>query len=199
MVINGFTFGKLDILKRNINDPVLGIPVKYGIYKWVYWPEFDDNSINHLDLIDLLISFSEKNFCIEEELKGTYKFRAKIWEQGYKENNNMFGLSDNKHRELMDFFTDRDNIKFFSQFFKEVCFSRPFYLGKANNLNQRLGQHFKGLTNVQNEITAQGIPEKDIWVGHKELPLFTANSSINTIFEEIYSRALKPGLSIKPN
>lgn len=199
MNFNGFIYNKLDVIRRDITDPVTGIPNEYGIYKWVYWPEFDTATISQSDLIDLLKIYSAKNFYIEEELTGLFKFQAKIWEQGYKENDNLFGLSTKKHGELQTFLSSRSNIVFFGDLFKEICFARPFYLGKANDLQQRIKNHMAGKSNVIPDITNKAIPEKDVWVGYKIIPSITTSPSLNTIFEEIYTRRVKPGLSIKPN
>ncbi|WP_461116886.1 hypothetical protein [Spirosoma jeollabukense] len=186
-------------MKKNIDDPIDGIPSSYGIYQWVYWPDFDANLIKTKDLIDILKEYSLKNFYIEEEIRGLYKFHAKIWEQGFRDNNNMFGLSDKKNSELETHLLSRSNIISFNDFFKEICFVRPFYLGKANNLRSRLSQHFTAKTNVIPEIIKSGIPEQHIWVGYKEVKYNPTERAINNIFEEIYSRRVKPGLTIKPD
>lgn len=198
MLVNGFEYNKLDFLSKNIDHPVNGIPKDYGIYSWVYWPKFDENTISPNDLIDLIIEYSKNAFYIEEKFTGLYKFEGKIWEQGYRDNGNMFGLSDSKHNTLKSFFTNRNDIIVFSEFFKELCFAKPFYVGKANNLRQRLSKHFGGKSNVLPSITIKGIMPKDIWVGYKKINA-PAKSELNTIFEEIYTRKVKPGLSIKPN
>jgi hypothetical protein len=199
MTINGFDFSRLDLLRKNIKDTTLGIPTDYGIYQWVYWPQFDENTITVAQLTTLIKDYSKQNFYIEEEFLGTFKFQAKIWEQGYRDNNNMFGLSDKNHKELEDYFQIRNNIIFFSSFFQEICFVKPFYIGKADNLQSRLSQHLSSKTNVIPQIFSKGIPEINIWVGHKSINKPAPGSKINTIFEEIYSRRVKPGLSIKPN
>ncbi len=200
MLFNGFTFNTLDSLRKNLKDSLLGIPVSYGIYQWVYWPEFDEKTITPGQLENLLKSYSSQSFYVEEEFFGPFKFQAKIWEQGFRDNNNMFGLNDNSHKELADYFQIRTNIEFFSDFFKEICFVRPFYIGKADNLRSRLSQHFAGKKSIIiPQIVAKGISEKDIWVGYKEINRPAPGSKINTIFEEIYSRRVKPGLTIKPN
>jgi hypothetical protein len=201
MTVNGFNFERLDIRKNNIDDPILGVPTENGIYQWVYYPQFDEQTIQPVDLIDLLKTYSKCNFYIEEELKGLYKFQAKIWEQGYKDNDNIFGLSNKMKKELESFLNVRNNIGFFSTIFQEVCFARPFYLGKANDLKQRLSNHFNGAAGspIVPAINAKGIPEKDIWVGYKIITPYAVSDNINKIFEEIYSRKVKPGLTIKPN
>jgi len=111
----------------------------------------------------------------------------------------MFGLNDSSNKELEDYFLNRSNIAFFSSFFKEICFIKPFYLGKADNLRTRLSQHFKGKSVIIPQIITKGISEKDVWVGYKEINKPGPGAKINTIFEEIYSRRVKPGLTIKPN
>jgi hypothetical protein len=198
MQINGFEYNKLDILSKDINHPTYGIPTDYGMYSWVYWPKFDEKTITPTDLKDLVVFYSKNNFYIEEKFNGLYKFKGMIWEQGYPDNGNMFGLSDSKHNTLESFFSNRADIIFFSEFFKELCFARPFYVGKANNLRKRLSSHFSGKSNVLPDITTKGIPQKDIWVGYKTINAPTT-TLVNTIFEEIYTRRVKPGLSIKPN
>jgi len=203
MDVNGFKFNKLEFLRKNIDDPTDGIPTLYGIYSWVYWPDFASTTILPAALISHLIDYTSKNFYIEEELVGLYKFEGKIWEQGYKLNGNLFGLSDDKNIALSTFLTDRANINYFHSFFKELCFARPFYVGKANNLRQRLSIHFKGAkSHILPEINKKGIPENHIWVGYKEIQYSSGSplpKNLNTIFEEILSRRVKPGLSIKPN
>lgn len=199
MNYNGFEFKKLDGLKKNIDDPIDGIPSDYGIYQWVYWPEFDPLKISFRALIQLLKDYSAQNFFIEEEIRGRYKFHAKIWEQGYKDNSNIFGLSLSKSQELERYLNVPANLPSFSIFFKEICFVRPFYLGKANNLRSRLQDHFDSKSNVMPEIVAKGVPENQIWVGYKKLNYTKTEARLNNIFEEIYSRRVKPGLSIKPN
>jgi hypothetical protein len=199
MTYNGFEFNKLDFLKKNIDDPKDGIPSDYGIYQWVYWPEFDPLKITQPALLNLLKEYSAQNFYIEEEIKGTYKFHAKIWEQGYRDNSNIFGLSGSKSLELERFLNVPANLVSFSVFFQEICFVRPFYLGKANNLRSRLQDHFNSKSNVMPEIVAKGVAENQIWVGYKTMPYNKTEARLNNIFEEIYSRRVKPGLSIKPN
>src|SRR3990172_2342450 len=106
MDVNGFKFNKLEFLRKNIYDPTDGIPTLYGIYSWVYWPDFASTTILPAALISHLIDYTSKNFYIEEELVGLYKFEGKIWEQGYKLNGNLFGLSDDKNIALSTFLTD---------------------------------------------------------------------------------------------
>jgi hypothetical protein len=183
------------------NDPIDGIPTTSGIYFWVYWPDFDSTKISVPDLEKKLIEYSIKNLQFPEKLIGRYKFVAEIKEQKFdKHSSPLFGLSPSQRNKLINYLkSNRSNIISFHSFFKEICFTRPFYVGKANNLRSRLNSyHFKGTTEVVPEILKQRIPETQIWVGYKEIPM-NANDEMNRVFEEIISRNIKPGLTKKPN
>lgn len=181
-------------------DPNNGIPELPGIYFWVYWPDFNSDFISKTALENLLVDYSSKTLQFPETLKGTYKFVAEIKEQKFDKNvDPLFGLSPSKKNQLLRYFDDRSNIKEFHAFFKEICFARPFYIGKANNLRTRLVKsHFRDKSYVVPEIRNQRINESEIWVGYKLVPM-NNNDQMNVIFEEILSRNVKPGLSKKPN
>lgn len=199
MIYNGIVFERLSYFLQYYSDPINGIPEVSGIYYWVYWPDFDAVLITVPQLQSKLLDYSNRGLFFKEILTGKYKFEAEIREQGYPNNGNLFGLSPSKTVKLITFLGDQTNRLFFNEFFKEVCFSRPFYVGKANNLRKRLAQqHFRSLTEVIPEIDLAKIDYTDIWVGYKLIP--DPNSEdINNIFEEIFSRRIKPGLTKKPN
>lgn len=199
MIQNDIKFEKLTYLTKYYDDPVNGLPEKSGIYFWVYWPEFDPYKIDIDRLEEKLIEFSGKKLQFEEELHGRFKYKSVIYEQRFENNGNPFGLSPSKRIKLINYLSDKNNLESFSIFFKEVCFARPFYIGKANNLRTRLvAGHFKRKTEVIPEIEKQKIPLSEIWIGYKLIPPFE-NEDMNTIFEEILSRNIKPGLTKKPN
>lgn len=200
MIYNGIKYQKLSWLKQYYADPIDGIPTDSGVYYWIYWPDFDENRITKSDLEKWLKDYSSKNLQFPETLKGTYKFIAEIREQKFdKDHDPIFGLSHSKRTKLLDYFNTRSNIINFHSFFKELCFARPLYIGKANNLRSRLvGSHFKSKSDILPEIQNQRILESQIWVGYKLIPM-NASDEMNVIFEEILSRNLKPGLTKKPN
>ena len=196
---NGIPFEKLSWLLKYYDDPTNGIPITSGIYYWVYYPEFDPNLISNSDLIQLLETYSKKLLRHKEELKGTYKFIAEIKEQGFRE---LFGLSPSKGALLKNFLSlNISNKGLFKTFFTELCFSRPFYIGKANNLRDRLSnKHFKRIdSTLLSDIDDEAIDYTDIWIGHKAIPILSTGNHLNVIFEEILSRTIKPGLTKKPN
>lgn len=200
MIHNGIQYEKLSYLKQYYDDPTSGIPTTAGVYYWVYWPEFDKNTIMRKELEKKLIEYSSKNLQFPEKLKGTYKFIAEIKEQKFdKHIDPLFGLSVSKKNRLLKYFETRDNIINFYTFFKELCFAKPFYIGKANNLRSRLvNSHFKSKSDLIPEIQNQRIIESQIWVGFKLVPM-NADEEMNVVFEEIISRNIKPGLTKKPH
>lgn len=193
------SFQKLIYFEQYYADPINGIPEKSGIYYWVYWPSISNTpTLKNLEI--KLLEYSKNNLLFSETISGNYKFQATISEQWYRDNGNIFGLTNAKKDLLYAHFKkDPKNIKFFLEFFKQVCFSRPFYIGKANNLRTRLAkQHFKGTTEIMAQISKSGIPKGDIYVGF-DLINDAATERVNVIFEEIFSRKIKPGLTKKPN
>ena len=200
MIFNGIPFEKLSYLKQFYSDPSNGIPEESGVYYWIYWPDFDPHTISIKRLEDRLQEYSKKNLQFPEILKGKYKFIAEIKEQRFDKNEApILGLSQGKKKKLLNHFNTRQNIIDFHIFFKEICFARPFYIGKANNLRQRLvNGHFKSRSEILPELLDQKINDSDIWIGYKLIPI-NIDSQLNTIFEEILSRNLKPGLTKKPN
>jgi hypothetical protein len=199
--VGNIEYNKLSYLLKFHSDPVYGIPKKSGIYHWVYWPEFDPITISNTDLETVLMDFTKKSLFFSETIIGEYKFQAVISEQGYPtKNNTLFGLPESKNLKLLKYLGDRNNLKFFAEFFQDVCFARPFYIGKANNLHSRLvTQHFQGRSsNILAEIRKNAIPLTDIWIGYRIIT-DVAKDDINNIFEEIFSRKIKPGLTKKSN
>lgn len=199
---NAITFQKLSYLEKYFDDPVSGIPATSGIYYWVHYPEFDPDVISVDNLVDKLDFFCKKNLRYTEDLKGKYKFLAEIKEQGFPDSGELFGLSPTKSQTLKNFLSvSKTNISTFHRFFIEVCFTRPFYVGKADNLRNRIAKkHFKRHdSEILNEIDRQSINYSDVWIGYKEIPALSTGEAINVIFEEILSRTVKPGLTKKPN
>jgi len=199
MIVNEIHFGNLSYLMSYFDDPIAGIPKTSGVYYWVYWPELDVSKLTLADVELKLMEYTGRSLFTSESIKGRYKFEAVVTEQWYPSNGQMFGLPLQKAQELRKFLTTPANAVVFADFFKEVCFARPFYVGKANDLQSRLGnQHFKRKTDVLSEIDTRSIPYSEIWVGWKEVK-DTSVPAINNIFEEIFSRRSKPGLTEKPN
>lgn len=197
MKINGIEYKKLSIV-MDYADPEL--PSESGVYYWVYWPHIDASLITPLDFEKKILQFCKNQLTYSEKFNGHYKFTGEISEQWFKNNGNLFGLSDRKNSQLKTFLSDRDNRIGFSKIIQELCFGRPFYIGKANNLRRRLTSHFRrhGNSTIMEYIDSKDISYSEIWVGVK-LVNTSISENMNTIVEEIFSRVFKPGLTRKPN
>lgn len=183
----------------HLNDEFDLMTNKNGVYQWIYHPDFDPNTISGSDLEDRLKEYTEKDLSYGEEFSGKYKFQGTIFEQRYKHNGNIFGLSKVKHDELLNHLTNKSALSEFQVLFKELCYSKPFYVGKANNLKLRLKSHFdRRGSDVLNKIDSYGIPYTDIWIGYRIID-DPKNLGLNVIIEEVFSRIFKPGLTKKPN
>jgi len=184
----------LAYLKINVAD----IPDTAGTYYWYHWPQFPD-SITRCDLIKLLQQFSSRNLIVSEEifgLRNNIKITERVFDLRKIDNiNTILGLSEFKSNELLNFiFNDTIGFSFFRDFFKEMCFSRPFYIGKAKNLRSRLFSHFERRNSkILDRLDEFEIPQTEVWISWKETPNL-GDIEMAYIFEEIIQRKLKPGL-----
>lgn len=190
---SGFHFKELAYLESYFED----IPEKEGIYSWVYWPRFDPYNSSENAINSCIKEFTTTNLTTIERTE-KFKFRVEVGESGFPQNGNLFGLNEDKSAALWRFVSEKKNRSAFANFFKYICFSRPFYIGKADNLRMRLVQHFRYQTKLRSLIDDNHISSNKIWVGFSGIEL-SQESGLNIIFEEILQRTLKPGLSLKPN
>lgn len=175
------------------------IPSKSGIYSWVFWPfkEYHVKAANFNNLVEKIEYFSAININYSESTSTGYKFEVSIKEQGF--GNKFLGLSYKKELILKSYLEySEENRKDFLEFLKLVSISRPFYVGKADNLNQRLRQHFDGTnSDILSFLREQKINFNDILICFEILDK-QFEGSINSIYEEITQRIIKPGLTKRP-
>jgi hypothetical protein len=175
------------------------IPTKSGIYSWVFWPfkESHIKEVNFSILINTIKYFSAVNINYSETSSTGYKFEVSVKEKGFE--NNFIGLSLKKEEQLKNYLkASEDNRNNFLEYLKLVCISRPFYVGKADNLNQRLRQHFEGVnSDILRFLRDQKINFNDVLICF-ELIDMQFDDSINNVYEEITQRIIKPGLTKRP-
>ena len=175
------------------------IPGKSGIYSWVFWP-FKESHIkenNFNNLVRKIEYFSAININYSESTSTGYKFEVSVKEQGF--GNNFLGLSDKKKLILKSYLERcEENRRDFLEFLKLVAISRPLYVGKADNLNQRLRQHFDGNnSDILSFLREQKINFSDVLICFEILDK-QFEESINSVYEEITQRIIKPGLTKRP-
>ena len=189
-----FTYYTLDNLQTS--DLSKKIPQKEGIYSWVVWQKFNPKSITINDLKKILQKYTTIDLNLSENFE-SYKFLVRVRENTFKNCDTFFGLKKSREKKLLKFLENESNRILFSNFLKEIYFSRPFYIGKAINLKSRLKKHLNDNSKILELIRDSDILFNNIWVGYKET--YTTNDSeISLILEEIMQRVLKPGLTEKP-
>ena len=195
VVLSNFRLSTLDFYIQFYND----IPSKPGVYSWSFWPfrEFHVNDSNFDELVRIVKKFGEINLNQPENANTGYKFSVSVVEQGL--NNNMLGLSEKKFELLIRYLQrSENNRKYFLDFFKKIILNKPFYVGKADNLNERLRQHFnRNNSDLLNQLENRKINFSDILINFEVIEEHL-ESNINSVFEEITQRILKPALTKRP-
>ncbi len=197
---NSFKFNTLKYIQYDSSI----IPCTEGIYKWIYWPNLENFIINKDEYWKMLCLFSTKRLA-EFSNFSDYKFEVTVIESSFQRLNyksiEPFGLSINKSECLKNYIHCDENRREFNDFLKSVVFSRPFYVGKANNLQNRIKDHSNGNSKILKYIRDQEISNEEIWVGTYELNNLShsiESENINDVFEEILQKIVKPGLSQRP-
>jgi hypothetical protein len=174
------------------------IPVEQGIYYWVYFPDIDPCTSNE-NFVKMLKKFSSISLSLPEKFKH-HKFQGEVNEIWFNENdeNSILGLSRGRSEELVDYLNENENNRVeFMTFFRDLCFSRPFYVGMTENLQSRLSSHISGNgSEILNNIETLNIKKNYIWISYTIFPK-NMNLKLIKIHEEIYQRFVKPGLTKK--
>jgi hypothetical protein len=97
---------------------------------------------------------------------------------------------------LKSFINSKKGKEVIYEFFKDIYFSKPFYVGKANNLNSRIDSHLSNGSKISKKLDELNIAPNCVWVGYKITDV-TDDLEISNILEEIMQKILKPGLTEK--
>lgn len=175
------------------------ISEKSGVYYWVFWP-FKDYYLedeNFEIFIEKIKYFSSVNMNLPERTNVGYKFSIEVRERAL--DCEILGLNSNKSKILIKYLNDsKISRELFLIYLKRIIFSKPFYIGKANNLRNRLQQHFEQRnSDILNHLKEFNINHTDVLIRY-EIIESNLEENINTIFEEIAQRILKPGLTKRP-
>lgn len=174
------------------------IPDRPGVYYWVFWPTYDIARVTRDTLLKRMRSYSEVHLHIGEDFV-KHKFSVHVEEAspGSGRHSGVFGLSEERERLLTEYMDEsQEHIQQVAEFFKRMCFARPFYVGKADNLFTRLGQHFDEKSHLLQHLRREDFSFSDVWIGWEEI-VNSDNPDIARIIEEIAQRIVKPGLSIR--
>lgn len=188
---------KLTVLMRSVKK----IPYSSGVYVWRYWPS--TSSLDKKSVIGTLHDL-QKTFPRNIERISNSRVSVTVEKTPFGREYNergMFGYSKNSNKEKVIYkMLDQDEearLVFANTLEMLVASSPPVYIGKANNLQLRLDQHFNRKTNVLQEIEDAGISLSDIYISFiiDETNALEKNKELSPCIEEILQRITNPPLT----
>jgi hypothetical protein len=188
-------YKKLEFLMQYPND----IPAASGNYYWVYcpWNNFD---LSFEELIYKLQKFSNIELSFSEEFKSR-RTRIEVNQITFKDydKNTLLNIGEKDELILQEYLESSiDNRVYFMQFLRNLCFLKPFYIGKADDLQKRLKQHFSGAGSspIMKRVRDNDINFDEVFVGYQDLDLGEGqNPKLLNIYEEITQKLLRPSLT----
>jgi hypothetical protein len=183
-------------------DNVSKIPDGSGIYYWIYyWDLSPFVNDENLFLLNLKKFYSKSLPSISSNFQN-FKFTVSTSESFFtnkKNEDRLLGLGDEKIELLEDFISNGvDARKYINSFLKQILFQKPFYVGKADNLQRRLKEHFAGKTKILRKIQDLNFEHETIWIGYTVFDAQIISKELNEVFEEITQRILKPSFVERP-
>jgi len=132
---------------RVLSKGTTKIPTTSGIYVWRYWPSMSSLDKNHI--MDAFFDLQEKFPKNKETLKNS-RMNVTIEKTpfGSRDDRGVFGYAKNSKKEavVMKVLEENEESRQVFAHTLEMLVSScpPIYIGKARNLQDRLGQHFEG-------------------------------------------------------
>lgn len=176
------------------------IPSEPGTYYWVYSP-WKKKCEDFESLIRRIQKFSSVVLSFDEVFK-SQKTLIKVNEITFNDynSNSFLGLSQKGKNCLIAFLEKSvDNRNKFCNFMHELALYRPFYIGKADDLQRRIKQHMRGdgSSRIMEKIRLSDISFDEIYVGYEKIVYSEAHPDILNVFEELTQRLLRPQLTKK--
>lgn len=185
--IRGHMYSKL---RRSRNK----IPEQPGIYIWRYWPNFRD-----LDSESLIEALAEMQSRYPQQTENLFNSRIQIDIKktpfGLKNSNDILGVKNqNKIEMFLKAIKAEEDVRQVLVHVLEILlsFSPPLYIGKADNLRNRLGDHFDNKTPLLGQLDKSDIPHDEIFISYVIDDLTMADTELTTNFEEILQRITNP-------
>jgi hypothetical protein len=178
------------------SDNINQIPELSGNYYFVHYINID-SKLGVNESWKALKNFSSVDFDNSEEGKGQ-KYFYKVRELSFKDYNpnSVLGLKAERATTLFEYLSSSNlNLNKFLSYYRDLCFTRPFYIGKAQNLRSRISQHVRGSSNILKEIDSHSIDKDCIWISFEIID--QEAPEILNIYEEIAQKFLKPSITEK--
>lgn len=182
-------------------------PSTPGLYSWTYWPdELDAESLcsDHMEFKRVLTIFFENasRLVHKHETNIASKYQVRVYESSLELVSSTFlGLSEARSKALEQYLiTSAEHRREVLQIIKYAIFSRPIYIGKANNISKRIQEHYDGVSDFGKAI--KSVDDIDAFrhmtIGYKTLKAVDIESDkVAYAIEELLQRILLPKMSIK--
>lgn len=173
------------------------IPQYGGIYVWRYWP--DIKSLDKEGLIEFINRLNSNFPVYKESLKSSRVtidlFRTPF---GSPSDKKIFGidLNNKKIETIFNLLDEKEGCIVLVDIINYLLsISPPIYVGKADNFNLRLKQHFELNTEFSRQLAKTDISKGDIYIS-----FLKDNSGLNNKYftlgiEEILQRVTNPPLT----
>lgn len=173
------------------------IPSCSGIYIWRYWP-----TVRGLEFDDLISLFEkvQKEFPRQSELLRNSRIEAKILRTPFGSDSQDRVMGKNQgHDKILNLLSSikesRENRVAIANLIEcLLAQAAPIYIGKADNLKNRLVQHFEGKTDFSQRLRKTSISVEDIYISYIKDEISILDESITTTLEEILQRVTNPPL-----
>tara|TARA_R110002072_G_scaffold211501_5_gene369091 strand:- start:849 stop:1481 length:633 start_codon:yes stop_codon:yes gene_type:complete len=178
------------VLRRSTNK----IPAKSGIYVWRYWPTIPSLEADKLlDVVERLQQYypSQIDFLMNSRVEITIE-RTPF---GKPNEENFLGIKNRKKIENIKQLLDKNEKvrQVFAHTLEMlVSSSPPIYVGKADNLRNRLCDHFDNKTELLGKIENADLPKDDIYISYILDELTEEDCEVTTSIEEILQRLTNP-------
>ena len=174
------------------------IPNYSGVYIWRYWPKPD--SYTKEGILNFFTKLCAEYPIFEENLNNQrIEVRVKKTHFGFNKNSifESLGLSQTKKNTFLKLLENNPaDLKSFADLIDLLIFSLPpLYIGKADNIQVRLTQHFDRKTPVLSRIDLAKIKHSDIYISFIKDSISGASSEATTLMENVLQNITRPPLT----
>ncbi len=170
------------------------IPDYAGIYVWRYWPDIP--SLDSDNLKEFIKELQDKFPQHLENIKNSrVDISVKRTPFGSKNDGRLLGIKseDKINKILKTLDGDKENRQVFAHTLEILISSfPPIYIGKADNLQKRLTDHFEYRTDVLRNIEDADISIENVYISFIKDDLSNPNMEVSTGIEEILQRLTNP-------
>ena len=171
------------------------IPECAGIYIWRYWPTLEN--VNPDRVIDKVREVQERFPSFHEVLNNSrqeiHSYRTPF---GVPGSGRFLGVDEaspkfERFKKCL-IYDETPRLEFIDLLDVLFAFSPPLYIGKADNLRNRISTHLDGQTDFSKDLERSEIDKSDVFVSIIKDDISSEDSNITDFIEEIIQRLSNP-------